>query len=105
MLAHNVYFTLEDNSAEKIDHLLAECKKYLARHPGIVFFGAGTLEPELERPVNDRDFDVALHVVFKDRASHDSYQVAQEHKDFIEANNANWKRVRVFDSVAEGVEG
>ena len=44
--------------------LVDACKKYLADHPGVVFFAAGTLNHELNRPVNDRDFDVALHVVF-----------------------------------------
>ena len=100
MLVHSVYFSLDDSSAEKIDHLVGECKKYPASHPGVVFFGVGTLEPELDRPVNDRDFDVALNVVFKDRPSHDAYQVAREHRDFIERNQSNWSRVRVFDSLA-----
>jgi len=35
--------------------------------PGRGLFAAGTLADELNRPVNDRDFDVALHIVFQDR--------------------------------------
>lgn len=101
MLAHNVYFTLHDDSPAAIDGLVAACHKYLKNHPGVVFFAAGRLEPELARPVNDRDFHVALHVVFKDRASHDLYQQAADHLRFIEENRENWKQVRVFDSVVE----
>src|SRR5438105_4379311 len=101
MLVHNVYFTLKDNSEPARQKLLAACRKYLTPHPGIVFFGCGTLAAELKRPVNDRDFDVALHVVFASQAEHDQYQVADLHLKFIEENKPNWQKVRVFDSVAE----
>jgi hypothetical protein len=98
-LAHNVYFSLKDNSAAAKKKLVAACKKYLSKHAGEMFFGAGTLAADLDRPVNDRDFDVGLHIIFKDRASHDKYQDAPRHKQFIEENKDNWSKVRVFDSV------
>lgn len=98
MLAHNVYFTLEDASPAKMDSLVAACQKYLKNHPGVVFFAAGTVANEFARPVNDRMYHVALHVVFKDKASHDLYQVAPDHLTFIEENKPNWRNVRVFDS-------
>jgi len=99
MIAHNVYFSLKDNSPEARKKLVDACKKYLTKHPGEVFFAAGTLAEDLKRPVNDRDFDVALHIVFQDQASHDKYQDDKRHKEFIEENKDNWKKVRVFDSV------
>jgi len=49
--------------------------------------------------VNDRDFDVALHILFQDQAAHDRYQDDARHHQFIAENQANWKKVRVFDSV------
>lgn len=101
MLAHNVYFTLNDSSDAAKQALLSACKKYLAKHPGVVFFACGALQQELERPVNDRGFDVALHVVFDSLASHDAYQDAPLHHQFINENRANWKLVRVFDSQVE----
>ena len=101
MLAHNVYFSLKDNSAQAKRRLVDACKKYLAKHPGTVFFAAGTLAEELDRPVNDRDFDVGLHLVFKNKEAHDKYQEAPLHNQFIEENKENWKKVRVFDSVVE----
>ncbi|MDZ4850907.1 MAG: Dabb family protein [Pirellulaceae bacterium] len=97
-LAHLVYFSLTDNSAGKTDELIAACKKYLDDHPGVTYFSVGRLNPDLSRPVNDRDYEVALHVVFTDRASHDAYQIAPRHSEFIEEQKSNWKRVRVFDS-------
>ena len=101
MIAHNVYFSLKDNSPEARKKLVDACKKYLTKHPGEVFFAAGTLAEDLKRPVNDRDFDVALHIVFQDQASHDKYQDDKRHKEFIEDNKDNWKKVRVFDSVVD----
>ncbi len=97
-LAHMVYFSLENNSAEEVDHLVNEIKTYLDDHPGLVYFSCGTLNRELNRPVNDQDFDVCLNTVFADRAAHDAYQVAPRHLEFIERNKPKWKRVRVFDS-------
>ena len=97
-LAHIVFFTLKDRSAEAADSLVAACHKYLSHHPGTVFFAAGTLVPDLTRDVNVRDFDVALHVVFESRAAHDTYQAADAHLQFIAENRDNWAQVRVFDS-------
>lgn len=101
MLVHNVYFSMVDNSEVAKRALLGACKLYLSQQPGIVFFACGTLEPDLNRSVNDRDFDVALHVVFESRAAHDAYQEAPLHLQFMNENRANWARVRVFDSVTE----
>ena len=98
MLVHNVYFTLHDASTKEA--MVAACKKYLTNHPGTVFFACGTLAQELDRPVNDRDFDVGLHIVFQTQADHDAYQVAPRHDQFIAENKANWRKVRVFDSTA-----
>lgn len=101
MLAHHVYFTLKDRTPESRTRLLAACKKYLTGHPGVVFFACGTLQEDLDRPVNDRDFDVALHVVFESKAAHDVYQVAPRHQSFVEENRDSWAKVRVFDSNVE----
>ena len=98
MLGHMVYFTLKDNSPAAVESLLGACRKYLTGHPGTTFFAVGTLVPDLTRPVNQTDFDVALQVVFESRAAHDAYQVAPRHVQFIEENKVNWAKVRVFDA-------
>lgn len=103
LIAHNVYFTLNESNAANREALLAACRKYLVNHPGVVFFAVGTVNDELARPVNDRNFDVGLHVVFQNKAAHDAYQVSADHVRFIEENRANWKQVRVFDSDVEQV--
>ena len=101
VLAHDVYFSLNDASPKPKADLVAACKKYLTGHEGVVYFSVGTLAADLARPVNDRDFDVALHIYFKDKASHDKYQEAPRHKQFIAENQATWKKVRVFDSTVD----
>ena len=98
MLAHNVYFSLKDTSDAAKTALVDACHKYLRDHPGVAFFAAGTLAGDMNREVNDRGFDVALHIVFKSKADHDRYQVHEKHQKFIAENQANWARVRVFDS-------
>lgn len=101
LLAHDVYFTLKDNSPAAKDRLVAACKKYLSGHPGEVFFAVGTRALDLKREVNDQEFDVALHIVFRTQADHDRYQQAERHQQFIAENRDNWKRVRVFDSLVQ----
>jgi hypothetical protein len=96
-LAHCVYFTLHDSDLVGRHQLVAACERYLTGHPGEVAFSVGTVA-DLARGVNDRDFDVALHIVFENRAAHDAYQTAPRHEQFVAENKAGWKKVRVFDS-------
>jgi hypothetical protein len=98
MLAHNVFFTLKDGSEPVVEKLVAACKRYLTGHPGIIYFACGTREKELNRPVNDQEFDVSLHIIFDTRLSHDRYQDAPLHHTFVDENKENWAKVRVFDS-------
>jgi hypothetical protein len=101
LLVHNVFFTLKDRAPAARQRLLDACRKYLTGHPGTVLFAAGTLAEALNRPVNVRDFDVGLHIVFQNQAAHDAYQVHERHEQFIRENRDNWAQVRVFDSLAE----
>lgn len=98
MLGHMVYFTLKDRSPAAVEKMLQACRKYLTGHPGTVFFAVGTLVPDLKRPVNQLDFDVALQIIFETREAHDAYQLHPRHVAFIEENKSNWERVRVFDA-------
>jgi hypothetical protein len=100
-LAHNVYFTLKEPSPAARKRLLDACRQYLSGHPGTVFFAVGTLAAELQRPVNVRDFDVGLHIVFASRAAHDAYQESPRHQQFLAENRDHWQQVRVFDSLLE----
>jgi hypothetical protein len=98
MLAHMVYFSLKDKSPQARQKLVDACKKYLTDHPGLEHFSVGVPAEEYTRPVNDREFDVALHLIFTDHATHDAYQVAPRHNQFIDENKESWAKVRVFDT-------
>jgi hypothetical protein len=101
MIGHMVYFQLTDTSPTAIGKMTAACDKYLKDHPGTAFYAAGTLAGE-KSMFNDRDWDVALHLVFKSKADLDKYSASERHKQFVDENRSSWKKVRVFDSRIEG---
>lgn len=98
MLAHAVYFTLRDPSAQNIQAAVASARKLLSGHEGMTYFAAGQRGTEFARPVNDLDFHVALFTVFQDKAAHDRYQIHPRHLAFVKDNHERWQSVRVFDA-------
>lgn len=104
MLSHSVYFLLNDRSREAKRQLVAACKQYLEGHPGTVFFGVGVLAEEIAWSVSDRDFDVALHVVFRTKADHDRYQDSPQHLEFLEKYGGDWQSIRCFDAYLAGID-
>src|SRR5437762_2866949 len=99
MVGHMVYFQLNDSTPANQQKLVDACKKFLTNHRGQVFFGVGLRGEAFVRPVNDHDWDVGLHIIFQTKADHDRYQGSERHVRFVAENKANWKKVRVFDSV------
>jgi Stress responsive A/B Barrel Domain len=98
-IAHMVYFSLKDGSQAEREKVVAACKKYLTKHPGEVYFSAGIIAKDVKSPVNDAEFDVGLHIVFEDMKAFEQYRDAPRHQDFIKEGQANWKKVRVFDTL------
>jgi|SRR5690606_20247711 quinol monooxygenase YgiN len=103
-LAHHVFFTLADDSEASVNRLLAACEKYLTDHEGVVDFAVGRRDTTLNRPVNNTEYHVSLHVVFRDRAAHDAYQTAPRHLEFIAQEKDTWKSVAIFDSLLVDAE-
>jgi hypothetical protein len=97
-LAHMVFFKLADPSAANLATMVEACQKYLSDHEGTLHFSVGVRAAEYDREVNAKDFDIALHLVFKNKAAHDVYQTHPRHVEFIEQNKALWAGVRVYDS-------
>jgi len=83
-IAHSVYCTLVDKSPAARQKIVESCNKHLSGHPGSTFLGVGVLTEELNRPVNDREFQVAFHVVFDSLEYHNKYQVSDGLSQFIE---------------------
>jgi hypothetical protein len=99
MIVHDVYFTLLDPTPENREALVREGVTWLKGHRGMVAFSAGVRAGEMQRDVNVLDWDVSMHSVFEDKASHDAYQDdSSRHAQFVARNKASWKQVRVFDS-------
>jgi len=96
---HCVFFALKDNSPENCRALVDQCNLYLNRPGGVVSMEVGIRDADLDRDVNDADFDVALVIVFENRAAHDVYQDHPEHLKFVEENLDTWRSVRVFDAL------
>jgi hypothetical protein len=103
MLAHSVYFTLKDRSPAAAAKLVAGCREHLTGHPGTRAFAVGTCA-DYDRQVNDRDYDVALVIVFESHAAHDTYQTADRHERFIAEHATSWAKVRVFDAYLTTLE-
>lgn len=97
-LAHNVYFTLKDDSEKAIESLIEDCYLYLKDNPGIISFYVGRLVAEHDREVNTKDFQVGLHIIFASKTDHDNYQDSENHKTFVKRNKPNWSQSRVFDT-------
>jgi hypothetical protein len=98
MLIHSVYFWLRPGmTAAERSGFRAEVGK-LAAIRTIEKIYVGAPAALAERSVTDRSFDVALTIVFRDAAAHDTYQVDPVHLAFVDANKASWTRVQVFDS-------
>ncbi len=97
-VAHMVYFKLNESTGDAKEKLVVACKEHLSGHEGTVYFSVGVLAKDLDRDVNDRDFDVSLNLVFRNKAAHDTYQTHPRHLKFIEENKDSWSHVRVFDS-------
>lgn len=97
-VVHHVYFTLRDDTDAAREALVAACEAGLADLPGITYFSAGARDESIDGAANDRDFDVALLVVFEDRGAFDRYLKAPRHLAFVEAQKSNWQLVRVFDA-------
>jgi quinol monooxygenase YgiN len=97
-IGHMVFFELKDKSAESKQKLVDACYKLLKNHEGVLYFSAGPRADEIKEGVSAADWDVALHIVFKDKKSLDKYIPHPDHKKFVDENKAVWKGVKVYDS-------
>jgi len=99
--AHMVFFQLLDLSDPAVDAFLNYCVKYLANHDGQVHFSLGLRAVDIHRDVSDASFDVAMHIIFQNRAAYDAYAASQPHQDFITETAGMSTGRRVLDSYIE----
>ncbi|WP_435008375.1 Dabb family protein [Tundrisphaera lichenicola] len=98
MLAHSVMFTLKDRSPESRAKFVEACEKYLSNHPGVTSFSVGTIAEDVVEPVSDREFDVALLVVFENKGKLGEYLKSARHDQFVAECKDSFAKVRVFDT-------
>ena len=97
-VGHMVFFELKEKTPEAKKKLVDECYKYLKNHDGVIYFSAGPRAMDQKEAVSAADWDVALHLVFKDGAALKKYIASPDHVKFVNDNKASWKGVKVYDS-------
>ena len=99
-LAHMVFFGLKDRSVESRQKFVESCQKYLSGHEDTVYFSVGVIaeDEDVQEPVSVKDFDVALHVVFANKAGKAKYLKSPRHDAFVAENREHFANVKVFDS-------
>ncbi len=83
MFSHVVIFWTDPANPASADELIAGMEQYLRPIPGALHFHCGKMVGS-HRAVVDQSYQVALNLVFPDKATQDDYQVHPMHLDFID---------------------
>ena len=98
---HLTFFRLADTSDELVRRFLDACKKHLASHDGMIHFSVGSRALAIRRDVSALDFDIAMHMIFRDFESFQAYAASDRHQEFItETAGMSTGRI-VYDSFVE----
>src|SRR5262249_38088773 len=97
MFSHVVILWTDPAKPDAVAELLAGAGGCLRPIPGIVAFHAGKMVGSL-RPVVDQTYQVALNVIFSDKAAQDQYQTHPLHVEFVEkVLRPAVKKILVYD--------
>lgn len=97
MFSHIVIFWTDPEKPNAAEELIAGAEKYLKPIPGVQHFHVGKMA-QSHRPVVDQSYQVALNIVFPDKATQDAYQEHPMHVEFVEkVFKPNTKKVVVYD--------
>jgi hypothetical protein len=95
--SHVVIFWTKPENPKAADELIAGMQRYLKPIPGVLQFHVGRMVPS-HRPVVDQSYQVALNLLFPDKATQDAYQVHPLHIEFVEkVFKPNCTKVVVYD--------
>lgn len=83
MFSHVVIFWTDPANPSAPDELLEGMERFLRPIPGVLHFHCGKMVPS-HRAVVDQSYQVALNLVFPDKAAQDAYQVDPLHTEFVE---------------------
>ena len=97
MFSHVVIFWTKSDQAGATEALLAGAEKYLKPCPGVQHYHCGRMASS-HRDVVDQTYQVALNLIFEDKASQDAYQEHPLHVEFVEkVFKPNCERALVYD--------
>lgn len=96
-LFHSIYFSLTTNTPEARTAFTQICLKYLADHPGVRAFAIGELA-DMKREVSVVNYDIAMNILWKNKASYDAYLASPSHDAFFPATAGMIQATQVFDS-------
>lgn len=97
MLSHVVIFWTRPEIPNAADALIAGAEKYLRPIPLAQSLHVGRMVPS-HRDVVDQSYQVAIHLLFADKADEEAYQVHPLHIDFVEkVFKPNCQRATIFD--------
>ncbi|TXF90739.1 Dabb family protein [Neolewinella aurantiaca] len=99
-MLHTVYFWLTPGLSEAEKENFVAGAKALAEAPTVAACYVSAPAATPERDVTDHSFDYSLHLMFKDVADHDAYQIDPVHLKFVEEQAAKFAVVKVYDSSA-----
>ena len=97
MFSHVVIFWTQPDVPNATEQLLAGAEKYLKPCPGVLHYHCGQMAGS-HRDVVDQSYQVALNLVFEDKATQDAYQTHPMHMEFVEKVFKTYcERVVVYD--------
>ena len=83
MFSHVVIFWTKTDVPNATEQLLDGAEKYLKPCPGVLHYHCGHMASS-HRDVVDQSYQVALNLVFENRAAQDAYQTHPLHVEFVE---------------------
>jgi hypothetical protein len=95
--SHIVIFWTNPAQPNAADDLIAGANQYLKDIPGVLQFHVGKMSPS-PRPVVDQSYQVALNLIFPNKAAEQAYQVHPRHIEFVEkVFKRTCKKVVIYD--------
>lgn len=89
IMMHSTYFKLEMGASSAIrDSYMETCRAFLSGSKGMMSFWVGEIAEDMNRPVNDKAFHIAMNQMFESKAMFDIYNGHDpRHDQFVEEVN------------------
>jgi len=82
MFSHIVVFWTDPAPPDAADDLIAGANRLLKNIPGVLQFHIGKMVPS-GRPVVEQSYQVALNLIFPDKATEEAYQKHPQHVEYV----------------------